>query len=174
MEGFLRPEEVLKQLNLKEDMIAADFGSGSGGWALPLAKILKEGKVYAIDILEEPLSALKSRAEILGIVNIKTIRSDLETKKGSAIKNNHLDLVLMTNLLFEIEDKKEVLAEGKRVLKKGGKILVVDWKKDSSLGPKEGRVSAGEVKKIAKDLDLQSEKELDAGSYHYSLVFTKP
>ncbi len=196
MEGFLRPEEVLKQLNLKEDIIAADFGSGSGGWALPLAKILKEGEVYAIDILEEPLSALKSRAEILGIVNIKTIRSDLETKKGSKIKDNHLDLVLMTNLLFEIEDKREVLTEGKRVLKKGGKILVVDWKKDSSLGPKEGRVSASEVEKIAEEIGLKLEKpstraklgagpvphrnkvsgagEFEASAYHWGLILKKP
>jgi len=123
MEGFLKPEEILKQLDLGEDMIAADFGSGSGGWALPLAQILKEGKIYAVDILEEPLSALKSRAEILKIFNIAVIRSDIETKNGSKLKDNHLDLVLITNLLFEAEDKKEVLAEGKRVLKKGG-ILV--------------------------------------------------
>ncbi|PIP24588.1 MAG: hypothetical protein COX33_01180, partial [Candidatus Nealsonbacteria bacterium CG23_combo_of_CG06-09_8_20_14_all_36_125] len=50
---FLNPSEVLKQLNLKKNMVAADFGSGSGGWAFPLAKKLEEGKVYAIDILEE-------------------------------------------------------------------------------------------------------------------------
>lgn len=173
MEGFLKPEEVLNQLDLKEDMIAADFGSGSGGWAIPLAKILKEGKVYAIDVLEEPLSALKSRAELSNISNIETIRSDLESEKGSKIRDNFLDLVLMTNLLFEIENKKEVLAEGKRVLKKGGKILVVDWKPEASLGPKEGRISAEEVKKIAKDLGLKMEKEIEAGSYHWALILEK-
>jgi len=174
VEGFLKPEEILKQLDLNSDMVAADFGSGSGGWALPLAQILKEGKVYAIDILEEPLSALKSRAAILKIFNIAVVHSDIETKNGSKLKDNHLDLVLITNLLFEAEDKKEVLAEGKRVLKKGGKILVVDWKKDATLGPKQGRVSAEEVKEIAEDLNLKLEKELDARNYHYGLVFTKP
>ena len=174
VEGFLNPEEILKQLDLREDMIAADFGSGSGGWALPLARILQEGKVYAIDILEEPLSALKSRAEILKIFNIAIVRSDIETKNGSKLKDNHLDLVLITNLLFEAEDKKEVLAEGKRVLKKGGKILVVDWKKDTTLGPKRGRVSAEEVKNIAKNLNLKLEKELQDGNYHWGLLFEKP
>jgi len=171
MEGFLKPEEVLNQLDLKEDMIAADFGSGSGGWAIPLAKILKEGKVYAIDVLEEPLSALKSKAELNNISNIETIRSDLESEKGLKLKNNFLDLVLMTNLLFEVENKNDVLAEGKRVLKKGGKILIVDWEPEASLGPKEGRISAEEVKKIAKDLDLKIDKELPAGAYHYALIF---
>jgi len=84
-----------------------------------------------------------------------------------------LDLVLMTNLLFEADDKKGVMEEGKRVLKKGGEILVVDWKVNASTGPEKDRVSAEEVKGIAKDLDLKLEKEFEAGSYHYGLLFSK-
>jgi len=168
---FLNPSEVLKQLKLKKNMVAADFGSGSGGWAIPLAKKLEEGKVYAIDILEEPLSALRAKTKLEKIFNIETIKSDVE--KGSKLFNESCDFVLMTNLLFQCEDKKKVIEEGKRVLKPGGKILVVDWKLDASLGPKESRVSAEEVKKIAKELDLKLEKEFEAGSYHYGLVFLK-
>ncbi|GAG83304.1 unnamed protein product [marine sediment metagenome] len=171
MEGFLNPQEVLKQLRLKEDMVAADFGSGSGGWVIPLAKKLEEGKVYAIDILEEPLSALRAKTKLEKIINVATIKADVE--KGVNILDDSLDLVLMTNLLFECEDKKIVLEEGKRILKKGAKLLVVDWRKDTPLGPKEGRVSAGEVKKIAKKLNLKLEKEFEAGTYHYGLILVK-
>jgi len=173
MNGFLNPESVLKQLKLKKTMTAADFGCGSGGWAFPLAKKLEEGKVFAIDILEEPLSALKARAKLEKFLNIETIRSDVEDRNGSKLIDNSCDLVLMTNLLFEVENKKQVLEEGKRVLKPGGKILVVDWKPESPMGPKESRISAEEVKKTAKDLNLKLEKEFEAGSFHYSLVFIK-
>jgi len=152
-------------------MIAADFGSGSGGWAFPLAKKLEEGKVYAIDILEEPLSALRAKSKLEKIFNIETIKSNVE--KGSKLFSESCDLVLMTNLLFECEDKKKVIEEGKRVLKPGGKILVVDWKLDAPLGPKKSRVSAEEVKKIAEEIDLKLEKEFEAGSYHYGLLFSK-
>lgn len=172
MEGFLNPQEVLKQLKLKEDMVAADFGCGSGGWVIPLAKKLEEGKIYAIDILEEPLSALRAKTKLEKIINVETIKADVE--KGVNILDDNLDLVLMTNLLFECQDKKSVLEEGKRILKKGGKILVVDWKKDAPLGPKEGRVSAENVKKIAKELNLKLEKEFEAGTYHYGLILVKP
>lgn len=133
MEGFLNPQEVLEQLKLKKEMIAADFGCGSGGWALPLAKKLEEGTIYAIDILEEPLSALKARAKLEKILNIEIIRADVE--KRTPLSSNSVDLALMTDLLFECEDKKIVLEEGKRVLKPGGKILVVDWKLDATIGP---------------------------------------
>jgi ubiquinone/menaquinone biosynthesis C-methylase UbiE len=172
MEGFLDPQEVLKQLKLKKEMVAADFGCGSGGWALPLAKKLEEGKIYAIDILEEPLSALRARATLEKIFNIETIRVDVE--KRTPLFSNSVDLVLMTDLLFECEDKKIVLEEGKRVLKPGGKILVVDWNLDATIGPEEGRVSPDEVKRIAKDLNLKLEKEFEAGIYHWGLIVIKP
>ncbi len=172
MEGFLNPNEVLKQLNLKESMVACDFGSGSGGWVIPLAKKLDGGKVYAIDILEESLSALRAKTKLEKIVNVETILADVE-KGAKLLFDESCDLVLMTNLLFECEDKKSVLEEGKRLLKKGGRILVVDWKKDAPLGPKEGRVSPEELKEIALDLDLRIEKEFDAGIYHYGLILVK-
>ena len=172
MEGFLNPNEVLNQLKLSGEMIAADFGSGSGGWAIPLAQRLKFGKVYAIDILEEPLSALKSKAEIQRVYNIETINSSVE--KRVKLPDFSCDLVLLTNLLFQIEDKKRVLTEAKRVLKKRGKILVVDWLPQAPQGPEGGRISAEEVKEMAKDLNLKLEKEFQAGVFHYGLIFTKP
>lgn len=171
MEGFLNPTEVLKQLDLKESMTAADFGSGSGGWVIPLAKKLEEGKIYAIDILEEPLSALRAKTKLEKIINVETVLADIE--KGVDIFEGSCDLVLMTNLLFQADDKKKVLEEGKKLLKPGGKILVVDWKKDSTLGPAEGRISAEEVKETALDLNLRIEKEFEASTYHYGLIFTK-
>ena len=171
MEGFLNPSEVLKQLRLKEDMVAADFGSGSGGWVIPLAKKLKDGKVYAIDILEEPLSALRAKTKLEKIVNVQTIKADVE--RGVNVLGDNIDLVLMTNLLFECQDKKSVLAEGKRVLKKGGKILVVDWIKDNPLTKEIEKVSFDEIKKFAEQLGLKLEKEFEAGAYHHGLILAK-
>ena len=120
MEDFLNPSKILKQLKLRKDMVAADFGSGSGGWTIPLARKLEDGLVYAIDILEEPISALKGKIALDKIPNIKTIRSNVEDKNGSTLPDSSVDLILMTNLLFQAEDKKAIFAEAKRILKKGG------------------------------------------------------
>ena len=173
MEGFLNPQEVLNELEISGEMIAADFGSGSGGWAIPLAKRLKFGKVYAIDILEEPLSALKSKAEVAKTYNIQIIKADIEGKEGAKLPDLSCDLVLVTNLLFQVKDKNKILTEAKRVLKKNGKILVVDWLPEASEGPKENRISPEEVKEIAKNLSLKIKEEFKAGLYHYGLLFTK-
>ena len=154
-------------------MTAADFGCGAGGWVIPLAKKLEQGLVYAIDIQEEPLSALESKAKLEGIQNIKKILSDIEIEKGSKVPALSCDLVLMTNLLFQTEKKKEVFKETDRILKPNGKILIVDWKPEASLGPEEGRISPEEAKKLAGEFNLKLKKEFSAGDYHYGLVFEK-
>lgn len=160
-------------MGLRSDMTAADFGSGSGGWTIPLAKKLDDGEVFAIDIQEEPLSALEGRARMEGLSNIRKVVADVEARIRE-LKESSCDLVLITDLLFQVENKKAVFEEAKRVLKSGGKILVVEWTPEASLGPKEGRVSQEEVKEIAKNLGFQLEREFKAGDYHYGLVFTKP
>jgi len=170
-QSFLNPSDVLKRLRLRKDIVAADFGSGSGGWAIPLAKILEEGKVYAVDILEEPLSALRAKVKIEKLFNIEARKADVE--KGVTLLSNSCDLVLMTNLLFECENKKQVLEEGKRILKKGGKILVVDWIKDNPLTPEIEWVDFDKIKEAAKGLDLKVEKEFEAGLYHQGLILAK-
>lgn len=171
--GFLDPNQVLDRLDLAENMIAADFGSGSGGWAIPLARRLKDGKVFAIDIQREPLSVLEGKAKTGKILNIQTVCSNAENRRGSKLGENSFDLVLMTNLLFQTENKKAVFAEAKRILKKGGKILVVDWLTESSLGPEKGRVLPQAAEKLAKENGFKKEKEFKAGSHHYGIVFTK-
>jgi len=56
-EEFLNPKSIIKEhLTIKPGMVAVDFGCGSGGWTIPLAELLEHGRVYAVDILEEPLS----------------------------------------------------------------------------------------------------------------------
>jgi len=152
-------------------MVAVDFGCGSGSWALPLAKSLDLGTVYGLDILEEPLSVLKGRARAEGLENIKTILADIE--KGSGLDNEIADLVLITDLLFETDNDKAIFEEAKRILKRGGKILVVDWKKDVALGPKNGWVLPSEIKAIAQELGLTLFKEFEAGAYHFALIFEK-
>ncbi|MCD6115100.1 class I SAM-dependent methyltransferase [bacterium] len=170
---FLHPEKILSQINLQPDMVAADFGCGAGGFTIPLAKKLFNGMVYAIDIQEEPLSALSGLARSEGLVNIKTIVGDLEDPKGSKLPENSIDLVLIINLLFQVENKEGVLREAKRVLKPRGRILVIDWKKDSPFGPAMGRVDPEEIRKLAVKESLIPKKEIEAGQYHWGLLLEK-
>ncbi len=173
MDNFLDLEEILNKLELREDMTAAEFGCGSGGFTIPLAKRLDEGLVYAIDIQKEPLSALKSRTQLENIVNVRIIRGDVEKPEGSTLGPGSVDLVLIVNILFQAGDKNAIITEAERVLKQGGKLLIIDWKPKVSKGPEQGRVSAGDVKKIAEERGLKLEEQFESGKYHYGLIFNK-
>lgn len=157
-------------------MVVADFGSGSGYFVLAAAKkVGKEGKVYAIDILEPPLEAILSRAKLLGLTNVETVRSDLERPEGSTLKAHSVNLVLVANILFEVEDENALIEEAGRILKKGGELLVVEWLPEKILNSREVHpMKKEEAKKlISKNEAFKFVKELDAGGYHYGMLFEK-
>ena len=173
MPEFVNPIQILQQIPLRSTMVAADFGSGSGGWTIPLARKLEDGQVFAVDIQEEPLSALESKAKLEGVSNIRKIVADVE-KRIAQIPNSSCNLVLITDLLFQVDDKEGVFKEVKRVLMPGGRVLVVEWKPEVPFVPEEKAPSKEEVKKIAQEVGFQLEKEFKAGDYHFALVFLKP
>lgn len=169
---FLNPEQILDKLELEENMTAAEFGCGSGGFAIPLAKRLKDGLVNAIDIQQEPLSALKSRCQMENIINIRIIKGDLEKTEGSSLGPGSVDLVFIVNVLFQAEDKNAIITEAVRVLREGGKLLVIDWKPKASQGPEKG-VLAEEIKEMAEKKGLKIKEQFEVEKYHYCLIFEK-
>ena len=167
---FLNPIEVLGKINIREDFVVADFGSGSGGWVVPLARRVNKGIVYAIDISGAPLLVLKKKAKDEKLSNIKIIQADIE--KGSQLPDGSCDLVLMTNLLHDVKNKEKVLKEGNRVLREGGHLLIVDWEKEAPV-QLDNPVSSLDAGNMATSIDLKLVKELPAGIYHWGLIFRK-
>jgi ubiquinone/menaquinone biosynthesis C-methylase UbiE len=168
---FLDPKKVLEKLDLRPGMIVADFGCGRGDWAIPLAKKIFPGKVIAIDILEEPLSALRSQMKIEKIFNIEPRCWDLEEKVF--LRDNSVDLVVIANVLFQVENKVKVLEEAKRILRDNGKILIVDWKEDNPLTQEIEFCNIDEIKEILEKLNLKIIEEFDIPAYHWALIVKK-
>jgi len=172
--GFLQPGLILDQLTIRDNIAIADFGCGHGYFSLPLAKRVSQGKVYALDVLEEALQAVKSRAEIEKVSNIETIRANLEVVGGSKLDDQSIDLVVLANILFQSQKKEEILKEAKRALKKNGQLVIIDWLAGSSLAPKEGWfISKEEASQLAEDQGLSLVKELAVDKQHYGILFKK-
>lgn len=171
--SFLNPDEILDKLELNPTMIVADFGCGSGGFTIPLAKRLDEGLVYGLDIQEQPLSALKGKVLLERLNNVRIIKCDLEPPKGSTLKESSVDLVLIPNVLFQVENKNAIILEASRILRSKGKLVIIDWLTNATQGPEKGRVPKEEVVRLAKKQGFQFDKEFDAGKYHFGIIFTK-
>ncbi len=173
--AFKDPENVLDQLVLGEGRIVADFGAGSGAYTLAAARrVGGEGKVYAIDIQRDLLNRLKNAATRAQLRNVEIIWGNVEKQGGSQLKDASADVVIVSNILFQAEDKSAIAREAHRVLKKDGRALLVEWADSSTLGPSgEHLVGKDDARHIFENSRFSFEREIDTGSHHYGMVFRK-
>ncbi len=172
---FINLDKVISQLDLASNMVIADFGAGHGFFAVAFAeKIKPSGQVYAIDVLPQAIEAIRSRAKLEGLFNVKPIRGNLEIKNGSTLENESCDMVFVANVLFQVPDKNALLSEARRILKPSGRLAVIEWRPFTQLGPqKQHRLSEEEVRQLVISKGFGELKTIDAGSHHYGFVFSK-
>lgn len=174
---FIKPEETIKHFDLKPGLVVADLGSGSGHYVLAIAKEMNNsGIVYAVDIQKNLLEAVKSNAEKEHLSNVEIIWADIEGKEGTKLASRTLDLVVASNILFQVEDKESVAKESFRILKNGGRAAVIDWSRNGLvMGPSEKKiVPLIEVERMFLQEGFITGKEFPAGDNHYGIIFKKP
>jgi ubiquinone/menaquinone biosynthesis C-methylase UbiE len=119
-----RPSDVIQELNLEDGSIVADLGSGAGYFALKLSvKVGRSGRVLAVDILKYPLFVLRTRAFIVHQLNISTILGDSDDPH---LPVGAVDAVLIANTYHELTAPKAILARLHRLLKRGGRLVILD------------------------------------------------
>lgn len=173
---FINPEEIINQLEFENGMRVADFGCGTGYFAFPIAKkIGPDGIIWALDVLGQKIEAIESQAKLSGITNIIAKRVNLENEKGSGLLKESADWVVIVNMLFQNNDKKSIFAEAKRILKKTGKILLVEWnEKNLPIGPdKKLKISKAKIMETLKKNDLKVLDEIEVSNFHYGLILKK-
>ena len=173
---FSDPVKNVEQCGIQVGMDIADLGAGSGHYTIAAAKALAStGRVYAIDAQKELLSKLKNSAAREGLYNVEVIWGDIEKVSGTRLSDGSVDLVFLCNVLFQLEDKTNIIKEIKRILKPTGRTLVVDWSDSfGGIGPKPDMV----IKKETVMDNFQKEgfhldREISAGMHHYGLIFKK-
>lgn len=173
---FIDPEAVLSQIGIKPGAVVADFGCGAGYFSVSAArKIGQDGIIYSFDVLAEKIESVESQARQAGLTNIIARRANLEKENGSGLENESADLVIVKDMLFQNKNKRIILHEAERILKKNGMALIIEWDmKNFSIGPKkELRVSKEEIIELASSSRLRFRKEINAGDFHCGLVFEK-
>jgi len=175
--NFSSPQENVLQIGLREGMKVGDFGAGSGHYARAAAAIVgHSGRVYAIDVQEDILKHIKLNTHELHQHIIETIWGDVEKPGGTHLRNSSLDAIFLANTLFQIENRSGLLSEIQRVLKSGGKLMVVDWAGSyGGIGPaQENVVSEHEAEAFFINGGFHKVKSFRAGPHHYGILFTAP
>jgi ubiquinone/menaquinone biosynthesis C-methylase UbiE len=174
---FLDPNQIIANLDIVNGSVVADFGCGPGYFSIPFAKAVgADGKVYSLDILPHALETTASKAKNSGLTNLTTKRVNLEKERGTKLDGDSFDWVIMKDILFQNQKKDIIIAEAYRILKVGGKIIVVEWSEndDSKIGPAQSiRITQPALEKMCRENGFSVEKSVSAGDYHYAFVAVK-
>ncbi|HOT77743.1 MAG TPA: class I SAM-dependent methyltransferase [Candidatus Wallbacteria bacterium] len=152
---------------------AVELGVGTGYFAVALAKKYKKAKIVGVDISFEMIQKFKENAEANGITNVLCVKSE---ENDTLLRDNFADVVYLINVYHELADQRLFLMEARRILKKGGTILIIDWKaEDTPQGPPlYERIGADHIVdqlKLLKFKKISSSYEIYP--YHYAIKAEK-
>lgn len=163
-------EKFMQILEPFENMVFVDIGVGTGYFAIPIAKKFPECTVIGADIQPKMLEIVEEKVEKENLKNLKTVLSE---ENKVPIEDRVADRVLVANVFHELHHPQEFLKEVKRILKDGGKLIIIDWKPiETEEGPPlEERLNPEDVVKELEEAEFQDIK-VDTETYPYHFIIT--
>jgi ubiquinone/menaquinone biosynthesis C-methylase UbiE len=173
---FVIPETVATHFHIREGDTIADLGAGSGYFIPELAKRTgPSGRVYACDIQKQLVEKVGALINQESLHNVHPLWCDIEETNGLKIETEVVDVGVLVNTLFALEDKTTAVIEIGRVLRSGAKLFVIDWTESfGGLGPAPDMViTAAEATALFETHGFVFESDFAAGDHHYGLMFRK-
>jgi ubiquinone/menaquinone biosynthesis C-methylase UbiE len=170
---WYNPEAILNEAGLHEGMTFVDVGCGDGFFTLLAAKVVgKTGKVYAVDTDASVIQKLNHKAAQQNLHNISAKVGMGEVK---VFCTSCADIVFYSMVLHDFEDPVKVLQNAKQMLKPGGTLVDLDWKKKlMPFGPPFPiRFSEEKASDLIKQARLRIQSIREAGVNHY-IITAKP
>jgi ubiquinone/menaquinone biosynthesis C-methylase UbiE len=148
---LLPAEKILLRIIENDNQILADIGCGTGYFTIPAAKLLKNGKVLAIDRQQNMLEITARRAQENNLTNVITIQAESHNMKE--IGASSVDIAFMSMVFHDIHERSKSLEEIKRILKPKGFLYLIEWDKiQTDFGPPlDIRMSPAELASILEE-----------------------
>jgi ubiquinone/menaquinone biosynthesis C-methylase UbiE len=163
--AFVDTKRVIS-LILKEDGQFLDVGCGPGDYLKAASKL--SNNITGIDMHEESISKVKG----LGFNGIVA-----DATKTLPFKDESFDAILLSNVLHGfVWDKTEssVLSELRRIIKKDGTLGIVEFKKNSIMGPsKDIKLSEKQVINTLEYNGFTRLSNASVGMFNYIITFKK-
>jgi SAM-dependent methyltransferase len=174
---FFEPEAVLRKLGLEPSCgDVVDFGCGYGTFTTAAARIVS-GIVYALDIEPEMIRATQTKAESVGLHNVRSVLRDF-VSDGTGLPPASVDYAMLLNILH-VECPEVLLREVYRVLRPGGKLAIMHWNYDPTTprGPSmdiRPRPEQCRNWAVQEGLRLPEPGIIALPPYHYGMTLERP
>lgn len=167
-DAWQKPSEVIRALALTPDASVADIGSGTGYFAVRLARALPKGRVFGVDLEPDMVRYLTHRAKREGIANITAIQAGEHDPRIP----EPVDLVLMVNTYHHVPERENYFRKLANSLKPGGRAAIIDFTLESPHGPpRHSRVPPAEIKRELTSAGYRLVQEHALLPHQYFLVF---
>ncbi len=163
-----KPAQVIAAFKLAEDASVADIGSGTGYFAVRLAKAVPRGRVAGADLEADMVRFLNERAAREGLPNLASHLAAPEDPRLPAA----VDLTLVVDTYHHIANRSRYFERLKKSLKQGGRVAIVDFKLDSPVGPPaRHRIAPEQVRNEMERAGYRLLEAPDLLPYQYLLIF---
>lgn len=167
-DAWQKPHEVIQALALKPDAVIADIGSGTGYFAVRLARMVPSGRVYGVDIEPDMVKYLAQRATREKLDNLVAIAG---TPADPRLPEQ-ADIILLVDAYHHIDQRDRYFAKLRGSLRPGGRLAIIDFRPDSPAGPpKSVRIAPERVVAELKAAGYTLTQEHGFLPHQYFLVF---
>lgn len=168
----LRTGEVIAKLNLKPTDVVADLGAGTGLFALPLAKAVPSGRLYAVELDEGFLTQIRGKAKTENVANIVPV---LGKFTDPSLPARDVDVAFFHDVLHHVEDRAAYLKSVASYVKPGGRIVVIEFNPGDSPHKAEPSliVSREQTAKWMADAGLMQAEDIQLFPDKYFVVYRK-
>lgn len=173
---FVRPSAIVEQFGITAGDHIIDCGAGNGAFTMLMAeRVGKNGSVVALDVQKPLVDAIMRTAHERDLSHVTAFGVDLERLYGVPLKDGVADMALLANVLFQVHDKKTCLAEAVRLVRHGGRVIVIEWRDSfGGIGPRlDYIVPEEQVHALCDESGLLYLESLDLGPYQYGVIFQK-
>ena len=171
-DAWQKPAAVVSALQLRPGTSVADLGAGTGYFSRYLAAAVGDaGTVFAVDTEPSLVAHLRERAEQEHTPHVVPVLASTDNPRLPA---STVDVVLIVDTVHHIDDRINYLRRLRRVLKAGGRVVVIDFKKDAEIPvgpPPEHRLARAQVIEEFGNAGYRLVKEPEILSYQYFLIF---
>jgi ubiquinone/menaquinone biosynthesis C-methylase UbiE len=167
-----KPDEVIKALGIKDGETIADIGAGSGYFAFRFSpRVGERGRVYAVDINKDMILHMNRRIRDLKLKNVVTV---LSVPDDPLLMDKSIDRFFICNTWHHVENKSQYLALMKKMLRPGGQLIIIDYKKKECPAglPPEMKLARKDVVQAVEAGGFKLAQEFRFLPYQYFLVFT--
>ncbi len=168
----LDPFRIMAHCPITPQDIVADVGCGPGYFALPLAKFLIKGKVFALDTSDDMIEACQARVDEARLGNVEILKCE---EYEFPVPAGSLDGLFIAFVVHHPEDRIRFLTAAKEMLRPGGWCFMLEWhKKETETGPPQrARITPEELREMCETAGFRYQESGDVNDENYRMTVIK-